>query len=164
MNIFVLDEHPVHAAQMQCNKHNPKMLVESVQLLCTALFLKGTARESLPYAPTHVHHPCVKWLVENDANVAWLAVHTKAIADEYTLRFGKTHKSSLAYDSMLPLLESYLKLDFNKHTPFAQAMPEHLRDSDPVVAYRRYYVEAKAKFAKWAPRAHAPHWWPYPEH
>ena len=36
MNIFVLDRNPVIAAQMQCDKHIVKMIVESGQMLSTA--------------------------------------------------------------------------------------------------------------------------------
>ena len=36
MNIFVLDENPVIAAKMACDKHIVKMILESAQMLCTA--------------------------------------------------------------------------------------------------------------------------------
>ena len=36
MNIFVLSLDPVKAAQEQCDKHVPKMVVESGQMLSTA--------------------------------------------------------------------------------------------------------------------------------
>ena len=36
MNIFVLDKDPHIAAQMHCDKHVPKMIVESAQMLSTA--------------------------------------------------------------------------------------------------------------------------------
>ena len=36
MNIFILDEDPTIAAQMQCDKHVVKMIVESAQMLSTA--------------------------------------------------------------------------------------------------------------------------------
>ena len=36
MNIFILDNDPVIAAQMQCDKHVVKMIVESAQMLSTA--------------------------------------------------------------------------------------------------------------------------------
>ena len=36
MNIFCLDKDPVKAAQMMCDKHIVKMLLESAQLMCTA--------------------------------------------------------------------------------------------------------------------------------
>lgn len=36
MNLFILSTDPVIAAQMQCDKHVPKMIVESGQMLSTA--------------------------------------------------------------------------------------------------------------------------------
>ena len=43
MNIFVLDEDPAAAAIMLCDKHIPKMIVESAQMLSTAhRMLDGT--------------------------------------------------------------------------------------------------------------------------
>ena len=43
MNIFILDEDPVIAAKMLCDKHVPKMIVESAQMLSTAhRLLDGT--------------------------------------------------------------------------------------------------------------------------
>jgi intergrase/recombinase len=80
MNIFVLSEDPVEAAQMQCDKHVVKMVIESGQILATvrrvldgyiskSLTVKGGiitryildgAGDFLPKA-THVNHPCVKW-------------------------------------------------------------------------------------------------------
>ena len=35
MNIFILDKSPVKAAQMLCDRHVPKMIVESAQMLST---------------------------------------------------------------------------------------------------------------------------------
>ena len=43
MNIFVLSTDPVKAAIQQCDKHVPKMIVESAQMLSTAhRMLDGT--------------------------------------------------------------------------------------------------------------------------
>ena len=36
MNIFILDKDPKLAAQMLCDKHIPKMIIESAQMLSTA--------------------------------------------------------------------------------------------------------------------------------
>ena len=36
MNLFILDQDPVVAAQLQCDKHVVKMIVESAQMLSTA--------------------------------------------------------------------------------------------------------------------------------
>ncbi len=42
-------------------------------------------------------------------------------------------------------------------TPFAQAMPDQYRCEDAVVAYRKYYLGEKARFAKWK-HTNAPSW------
>ena len=43
MNIFILDRDPITAAQLQCDKHVVKMIVESAQMLSTAhRMLDGT--------------------------------------------------------------------------------------------------------------------------
>ena len=36
MNIFYVDQDPVKAAQMMCDKHIIKMILESAQMLCSA--------------------------------------------------------------------------------------------------------------------------------
>lgn len=35
MNIFILDKDPVKAAQLQCDAHVSKMILESAQMLST---------------------------------------------------------------------------------------------------------------------------------
>ena len=35
MNIFILDKDPMKAAMMLCDRHVPKMIVESAQMLST---------------------------------------------------------------------------------------------------------------------------------
>ena len=50
MNIFVIDHDPVKAAEMQCDKHVVKMIVESAQILCTThRVLDGTLKFCLLY-------------------------------------------------------------------------------------------------------------------
>ena len=36
-----------------------------------------------------------------------------------------------------------------KLTPFAQAMPDQYREENAVVAYRKYYLNEKTRFATW---------------
>lgn len=45
-----------------------------------------------------------------------------------------------------------------KLTPFAQAMPEQYQHENPVVAYRTYYLNEKARFAAWN-YSEEPEWW-----
>jgi hypothetical protein len=151
MNIFVVDYDPVIAAQSLCNKHVVKMLLESAQLLVTA-FPVGTTS----YKHTHVNHPCARWIRESLANYRWLLQHSNGLCDEYTKRYGKTHKSEAIIASLgTPDVPNV------GPTPFAQAMPSAYRGPDAVQAYRAYYIAEKARFAQWRPRASPPAWWPY---
>ena len=50
MNIFHLDNDPVKAAQMMCDKHVVKMIVEYAQLMSTAhRVLDGRSDMAKPY-------------------------------------------------------------------------------------------------------------------
>ncbi|GAL02076.1 hypothetical protein JCM19237_4969 [Photobacterium aphoticum] len=92
MNIFVLDEDIQTCAQAHCDQHVVKMILESVQILCTALNKKGF---ETPYKSTHVKHPCVLWVEASYDNFLWLRDLALALNEEYKYRYDKTvdHKS-----------------------------------------------------------------------
>ena len=46
MNIFILDDDPIKAAQLQCDKHVVKIIVESAQMLSTAHRMLDGAMET----------------------------------------------------------------------------------------------------------------------
>ena len=144
MNIFILAGTPEESATMQCDKHVVKMVLESAQILCSPF----AATDKAPYKRTHYSHPCSVWARKSEANYSWLVSHALALCEEYTRRYGKRHKSqdviewcALRIDE-LPFSEEGL-------TPFAQAMPDQFKGSDPVVAYRAYYAQEKAYMATW---------------
>ena len=90
MNIFVLHPMPDIAARMQCDRHVVKMTLETAQMLSTAINeLGGQA----PYKSAHVNHPCSVWARETLSNFEWLWEHGINLAQEYTARYGKVHKS-----------------------------------------------------------------------
>ena len=101
MNIFCLDKDPVKAAQMMCDKHIVKMLLESAQLMCTAHRELDVSCNIMPnidkmlYKSTHKNHPSAKWVRESAYNYIWLYRHWVAMNDEYKLRYNKkvNHKS-----------------------------------------------------------------------
>ena len=153
MNIFIISECPVTAAQMQCDMHVVKMTLETAQILC-APFPKGEA----PYKRTHYGHPCTVWARESFGNYQWLYKHGMALAEEYTYRFGKRHKSQ---DVIEWCMKNVGKLQFQKsrRTEFVMAMPaQYRRRSDPVEAYRAYYLGEKMGFAKWNKGREEPYW------
>lgn len=140
MNIFVLDKNPALAAQMHADSHVTKMILESAQLLSTAV------RTFDPYASLYKmafrNHPCAKWARESSANFDWLVALGVHLNDEYFFRYGREHKS---FEIILQakLYHEYLIPDGNL-TPFIQAMPDEYKvPNDPVQAYRNYYRNAK---------------------
>lgn len=147
MNIFILDDDIETCAQYHCDQHVVKMILESVQMLCTALNKRG---ESTPYKSTHVKHPCVLWVEESYDNFRWLNDLTIALNDEYRYRFDKStdHKS-------MRVLSEISGYHFARRglTPFAQAMPDQYKVPDnAVAAYRKFYIGDKMGFARWTKR------------
>lgn len=154
MNIFVLDKDIETCAAFHCDKHVVKMILESVQILCTVLNKKGF---STPYKSTHIKHPCVLWAEKSFENFSWLKDLTVALNHEYRYRFEKQadHKS-------IAVLHQIKNYDFENTglTEFAQAMPDRYKvPGDPVKAYRQFYIEEKLAFAKWTRRS-LPDWVP----
>lgn len=152
MNIFVLSEDPFEAAQMQCDKHVVKMILESGQMLCAA-HPEGHA----PWKRTHYNHPCTVWTRSSKANYEWLAAHGLELCAEYTRRYGKRHK---AEDTLIWCAKNIpATLPELGLTPFAIAIKDikyHL--GDPVCSYRAYYLGEKSRFAKWN-YCDPPGWW-----
>ena len=173
MNIFVLDEDPVTAARMHCDKHVPKMCVEAAQMMASAMRRHGATDEQMPltkagrpYKGGYKHHPCTVWAGDTWPNFNWLAVHAIGLCVEYRKRFGKDHacyKPTLRMQSLGRVMILKPSDDIMEHitggelTPFAQAMPDEYRDDDAVKAYRAYYHSKQ--FAKWEKGTPAPDWW-----
>lgn len=139
MNIFLLDRNPTKAAAQYHNKHVVKMVLETAQLLCSA-HEPGMA----PYKRTHYYHPCAQWTRTSLQNYFWLVDLGKAIAAEYTKRYGKRHKS----EDVIDWCEENIPLTIPDGvlTEFPQCMPDAFKKDDSVEAYRAYYVSKLEKF------------------
>ena len=178
MNIFVLDEDPIAAAKMYCDKHIPKMCVELLQQLGSAAIRHGATPDIMPLTKKgtplkggYHNHPCTRWCGDSRDNYLWAAHHGAALCEEYTKRFGKEHFCSRGIEILYGLSHLIPEGDL---TPFALAMPDefrpveieddntfsnplsHASGSDAVDAYRRYY-HAKA-FAVWEKGRPMPDW------
>ena len=181
MNIFVLSESPVEAAQLQCNKHVPKMCLESAQMLSTAhRMLDGYTERGLSksgkrtvnkwihpnlvldqalYKAVHFNHPCTVWTMESKANYEWHYKHFIALCEEFTYRYGKVHMSD---NKLRDILSSTPKnIPDIGRTPFKLAMgsnPECMFPTDPVRSYRAFYQTKQERFKmEWSKRA-VPEW------
>ena len=179
MNLFVLNENPVIAAQEQCDKHINKMVIESAQMLSTThRMLDGTMyyelsknnrrvkrykltdlREQQLYKAVHFNHPCTVWTRESLYNYIWHYKHFIALCDEFTHRYGKVHmtdtklrKVLMAPPFHIPNIES---------TPFKLAMksnPECMFPEDPVKSYRMYYKTKQSRFKIAWTKRDVPEW------
>tara|TARA_R110000851_G_scaffold95852_1_gene208060 strand:+ start:1454 stop:1945 length:492 start_codon:yes stop_codon:yes gene_type:complete len=158
MNIFYLDSDPVVAANMMCDKHVVKMILESAQMLSTAhRVLDGDeyADKVGLYKLAHKNHPSTIWVRSSPLNYDWLWSHMKALMCEYTDRYNKHHATER-------LLESLAQLPSNSDwgMPFTdppQCMPEQYKCKDPIKAYRNYYLGDKMYMAVWK-YTEAPSW------
>jgi len=151
MNIFVLDRNIAKCVQYYADKHVIKMILESAQLLSTAVRVSGV---DSGYKTTHKNHPCSIWARESLDNWRWLRELVFELHNEYQFRYGKekVHKSFLVVQNLLePRIESI------GLTEFAQAMPEQYKNVDVVTAYRNYYKFEKRHLFKWTNRK-PPYW------
>lgn len=180
MNIFVLDESPIISAQMMCDKHIPKMIVESAQMMSTVhrmldgtptkrpsksgktmqtYYSFGDERDDQYYLAVHKYHPCTTWTAESRANYEWHYEHFRALGVEFLYRFNKDHATILKLGELLRKPPANIP-DIGL-TPFALAMkqyPDCIVEGDAVTSYRNYYHAAKP-FAQWNRGRPAPDWW-----
>lgn len=180
MNIFILDRDPIIAAQLQCDKHVVKMIVESAQMLSTAHRILDGTMEKRPsksgrttvkyykhpdnkmedglYKAVHFGHPCTVWTMESKANYAWHVNHFIALLEEYKYRYGKLHESR----KLIPLLWNIPKnIPMSTElTPFKLAMgsnPECVQEN-PVEAYRAFYQTKQDRFKMVWTHRDVPEW------
>lgn len=172
MNIFHLDNDPVIAAQMMCDKHIPKMIVEAAQMLSTAhRMLDGTMMrrpsksgkrmvnyyelpdphlDEVVYNAVHFNHPSTVWTRESKDNYQWHYKHFLTLCDEFVFRFGKQH---LTYEKLSDILSvsptNIPDIGLTRFKCAMSAYPDLLKLPDPVQSYRAFYKVDKAKFAKW---------------
>jgi len=77
MNIFVLDEHPRHAAEAMCDQHIRKMGIEAAQILSTVLWIKGTEDTTITLMSTS------EFMGWNELDYAQLRTAVNAFWDDY---------------------------------------------------------------------------------
>ena len=142
MNIFFLDADPKNAAQMQCDKHVVKMIVETAQMLSTVARAQG---HNVGYLSAYPKHPMTLWVGQSPHNFAWTIIHGMALCKEYTHRYNKTH----ATEKIINDLYAVCKGDYMKKTEPPQCMPDQYKSKSYVQAYRNYYVGEKKRFAKY---------------
>lgn len=150
MNIFFLERDPKKCATYHCDKHVVKMALEYAQLLSTALHVTESTLNEWVYKPTHINHPCNKWVRQSLKHWEWVWRLAHNVGNEYTYRYGKIHRATRVV-RCLPVPDRLYDLGWICDPP--QAMPTQYKISyDTIKAYRDYYINEKAGFCRWTKR------------
>lgn len=159
MNIFYLSDNPQEAAEMACDKHVVKMLLESTQLLYTAQHLSSSCIELCPHQPykvAHKNHPSAIWARSSYDHYMWLCELGLAYCDEYRFRYGR-HKEHACERHLLWLYDNPPELPYNGFEEPPQCMPDDYKQESCIEAYRSYYIGDKLSFVAYTNRD-APCW------
>lgn len=174
MNVFYLSHSVKSCAEYHVDKHVVKMILEYAQLLSTAhRFLDGVSSVALStngrnvkrwklsdpyldqklYMATHINHPSAVWARDSKENYIWLCNMLISLCEEYTYRYGKTHKvesDGLCYVLLKNIPKNIKHSDFTEPTP---AMPDEYKvPGNSILSYRNYYNGAKTRMFSWKKR------------
>jgi hypothetical protein len=166
MNLFILSLIQREIAQYMMDKHVSKILLEAVQMLCSAkrvLDPDDEVNERI-YKLAHKNHPVTIWCRKSKANFVWALDLVEELHNEWRFRYGhpetKFHKSYLMALILRENMPSDDKFEVEGLTPFALAMPVEYKTEDPVESYRNYYMsEEKQKIASWKKKREKPEWY-----
>lgn len=184
MNIFFFDKSLKECAEMHCDRHVVKMIIEYAQLLSTAhrvldgketiiqYDLDGKNRkkkvwthpsklkDATLYKATHINHPSAKWVRHCNGNYSWLFWLWSHLCDEYEYRYGKVHATKIKLWDLL--INSPANIPLGRFTPPWRAMPDQYKmpktsNDYCEKSYQAYFNGEKQKIASWKKRK-TPEW------
>lgn len=166
MNIFILSLIQKEIAEFMMDKHVSKILLEAVQMLCSAKRIVDPEDDinNRLYKIAHKNHPVTIWCRTLRDNFIWTLDLIDELHKEWKYRYGhpetKTHKSYLMAMILRENIPSEDKFIEKKLTPFALAMPVEFKNEDAVLSYRNYYMSVeKQKIASWKKKRAKPDWY-----
>ena len=179
MNIFYLDKDPIKSAEMHCDKHVVKMIIEYAQLLSTAhrvldgveqigvtsnnrkykRYILNSNLENIFYKSTMKNHPSAIWVRKSVHNYQYTAKLWVALSNEYTYRYGKIHSTYSKLKDVLLISPSNIpNVPFFDPPPAMSHFPDCIVPNNSLHSYYNYYIVAKNYFAKWTKRP-IPSWY-----
>jgi hypothetical protein len=166
MNLFILSLIQREIAEYMMDKHVSKILLEAVQMLCSAkrILDPNDPINNIIYKLAHKNHPVTIWCRKSKANFLWTLDLVKELHKEWRFRYGhpktKYHKSYLMALILRQNMPSEDKFEEIGLTSFALAMPVEYKTEDPVESYRKYYMSTeKQKIATWNKGRNKPYWY-----
>jgi len=166
MNLFILSLIQKEIAEYMMDKHVSKILLEAVQMLCSAkriLDPEDPINDKL-YKLAHKNHPVTIWCRKSKANFLWTLELVEELHNEWKFRYNhpdsKIHKSYQIAQLLKMHLPEEDVFEEQRLTPFALAMPDKYKTDDAVLSYRNYYMsEEKQKIACWKKKREKPNWY-----
>jgi hypothetical protein len=166
MNIFFLSLDPKEIAELSCDQHVIKIQLEICQMLYTAWFYSGeedVVQANAPftktktrrgYKPAHKKHPMTMWIASSLQNYLYACDIGIALSDEYTKRYGKIHTCAehlyWLRDNHPSFFEEHISdTAYYSTEGIPECMPEQYKTPNVVEAYRKYYINDKAPFARY---------------
>lgn len=174
MNVFCTDPDPALSAEALDDKRGMKMIVESAQMLSTALYYVSRSAwqdlnagvRTVPwqtpphrrvYKPVFPNHPCNLWVRASSGNWNWLMQHATRLCRLYQQTYDRTHMCEY---TLQELWDSSIVQRFPKHeqTPFPNSARNLKRGldfshvADTHEAYRLYLQ------ARWTQDVRPPTW------
>lgn len=146
MNIFVVDNDTWNCAKALDDLRLNKMILETAQLLSTAMRFRGYTGNDI-YNSTHVNHPCSIWTRSSSENYSWLLAYFSDLVEEKQRRTGKIHKSWWIHNA---LCGGTKLMPVGPLTPFANCTPH--KDTGTFDAYKLTLID------KWANDKRPPKW------
>lgn len=167
MNLFILSLSQKEIAEFMMDKHVSKILLEAVQMLCSARRILEPDDEEVNknlYKLAHKNHPVTIWCRKSKANYLWTLELVECLHNEWKYRYNhpetKQHKSYIVAMYLKEHVPSDDKFAETGLTNFALAMPDQFKTIDPVLSYRNYYMSSdKQKIASWKKRREKPAWY-----
>jgi Pyrimidine dimer DNA glycosylase len=149
MNIFILSDNIQESATYHCDQHIHKMILESAQIVSTALLLRNFKLPGI-YKLAYPNHPCTRWAAESNHNILYVCELAMELESaRQAVKNCDYHSSS----DVIKLVHDFIRYEFPcassaAHTPFVFAGPAtiQIRPWDTVTKYRYYY---RQKHKQW---------------
>jgi len=148
MNVFFVHDDPAKAAVMLGDKHVGKMLLESAQMLFTAVRQHGY--DGGGYKSAYEGHPMTKWVAQSYDHAMWVLEHAIALAAEFEHRYGHPHKTSQMLPALSLAVHTFMPNNGWRNPP--RCIPDEYKhdfdthvgpESCHVASYRDYYAYDK---------------------
>lgn len=158
MNIFLLhpSASPTECAQYHCDQHIHKMILESAQLLSTAITQRFHPTDYAPiksilYKPAYQKHPCTIWTASSNNNMLWLCELAIALQDvrESVANCGEHASIPIIRTIYEWLQEMNIYSNSSLHTPHVFCGPATISHRLNMTTVQRYQEFYRRKAARW---------------